>query len=157
MRASVYSIVMASAVTAFAAGSALLECRDEARLPAAGLQFYDFRPDSIRSWSVGKAVLYLHLESGTVPERLAVSTVAQPWSGAAPPAPSAAFGKSGAVHGRYPVRDEGQGWIAVTLDPKLVAMLANGSSQGFAVREQGRRFSGRRPVQSQPYLLVEGE
>jgi hypothetical protein len=143
------------------AATALLDSRAEAavRVPGRGeIRLFDFRPDSARGWKIRKAALYLHVDSGTAPATLPVSTVTVRWREEAPDkARHFVFGEGNSLHGRYRVEVLPEGWIRVEIPPALIESHTAEKSFGFAIEEGKRRFSGRKPVDHQPYMMVEGD
>ncbi|MBI3210347.1 MAG: hypothetical protein HYZ37_15790 [Candidatus Solibacter usitatus] len=132
------------------AASALLETRGEAHVGQ--IHFFDFRPDSARGWNVRRASLLLHIQSGAVPKFVDLRAAGRKWNES---------DAAGSVKGlekrrRFRVTSVEKNWIRVEVDPKWIERMADGTAFGIAIEEKTTRFDGRRPVQSAPYLLVEG-
>lgn len=138
--------------------SALVETRAEGRFTVetrGDAMVMDFRPDSIRGWKIAEARLYLFVVSGSVPPKLAVSTVTTEWSEDAPAeAAKGAFGKSSSREAQCVVKQLPQGWIEVQLPTDFVEAMAAGKSFGIAWLSGGARINGRAPVFRQPYILA---
>ncbi len=98
-------------------------------LPDAVLLNFGFAP--VRDWAVTKATLLLHVAPGAAPERLEIAMIQQPWDEESAP-------KLDLKNLRYlPVKIETKkdGWLAISMEPSLVEMMAGGKGQGLAIRE----------------------
>ncbi|RKY01973.1 hypothetical protein DRP77_08665 [Candidatus Poribacteria bacterium] len=147
---------------------------------------FDLTP--IRGWRIEKATLYLHNARKTHKLRvIGISTVSSDWTegrGIDEPYPGGAcfnyaeynsklwagpqsdftdvsFSNGNTLACYSEVRDLGNGWLAVEVDPKLVQALVCGDSFGLAVSdEKGQTFANNdvhsRETPFKPYMIVRG-
>lgn len=135
------------------AASALLAIRRERA--SGGIHLFDFGADAIEGWKVTGGTLALHLAGGRMPEEVAISAIGAPWQQGDLDAATITFGGAGSAHGVFKTRSQEQ-WMEIALDGRVLQALADGKGYGLAIREHGFQVSGRRPLERQPRLLVEG-